>query len=440
VESNHKKGQSNFLYYGLLTYTAVFYSKIGRRFTILGTFRIELIIGSVILFVILLKILRGEIDFKENRLNMAAIIFLFAAFLTIPFAFVRSVALDWFIRLLKFFAIYPMIIAAINNEDKLKGFIYVYVAMLALLIVEPFILSLQGKGFIWNNNMWRLAGVTGYFSHPNQLGGITSENLPFLFFLFKGERSIIKKLILAVLIIIALRVIMLTQSRTAFVGVLTFAFFLWIYSRRKILYVIVLIFLIIPIWHFSPQQTKERFLTLKSSIEVLAEDTSNLSDQERVSAGSMASRWELIKRGLIAFTENPFLGLGLHCFNSFNGRRWGYWFPPHNTYVQALSEMGIIGFAAFLSVIIFTIGNLRKSREILRKIEGEGSFLFDMSSAAILYIFTRLVVGMFGQDLYGNYWWLAGGLSLVIWRLCKIRVEREKEKAKSIILKYSSDD
>jgi O-antigen ligase len=145
-------------------------------------------------------------------------------------------------------------------------------------------------------------------------------------------------------------------------------------------------FLIIPIWHFSPQQTKERFLTLKSSIEVLAEDTSNLSDQERVSAGSMASRWELIKRGLIAFTENPFLGLGLHCFNSFNGRRWGYWFPPHNTYVQALSEMGIIGFAAFLSVIIFTVGNLRKSREILRKME-ERVPLFDIALPRS-YIFT----------------------------------------------------
>lgn len=427
MQATPKENQSNFLYYGLLLYTFLFYSQIAGRFPILSSFRIELLFGTLLLLFCFLKIISGEINFNENRLNIAALIFLLVAFFTIPFALIKNTALDWFIRLLKFFAIYLMIVSAINTEKRLKVFMYVYLVMILLLFVEPFIFSLQGKGFIYNNHMWRLAGVTGYFAHPNQLGGITAANLPFFYFLLKCEKSVIKRILLILLIIIALRVIMLTQSRTAFLGVLTFGFLLWIYSDKKIPTLLLVTLFFIVTWQFSPQQTRDRFLTLRSTWNVMTEDTSQLTLQERTQRGSMADRWELIKRGLICFSENPLLGVGLHCFHSYNWRKWGHWFPPHNTYVQALAEMGIIGFSAFFLVIIFTFKNLKESKKILFEGKKENSFLFHMSSAVTIYLFARLVVSFFGQDLYGNYWWIAGGLSLVILRISKMKQEEYKE-------------
>lgn len=411
--------QNNFLYYGLLAYTVIFYSQLGSRLQILAPLRLELAIGSFLLIVIFIKIFKGEVDLTENTINLAAIFFFLAALITIPFALVKSHALSTFIRLFKFFAIYLMIISCIYDERHLKAFLYVYLMMISLLFVEPFILSLTGKGFIFNNGMWRLAGITGYFSHPNQLGGIASANLPFFYYLMRYHRSKILKIVFFVLIIIDLRVIMLTQSRTAFLGVFTFILMVWLFSKKKKVGLTIILVFLAVLWQLAPQQTKDRFLTLRSTAYVMSVERFQLDDEERRTLGSMCGRWTLIKRSLIAFYENPIVGVGLDCFRSFNGRRWDFWFPPHNTYVQALAEMGIIGFGAFSFLIISIFRNLNTSRRIMENSEGPSSFMRHIVLAVTVYLVCRLVVGMFGQDLYHNFWWISAGLALVIFRITK---------------------
>ncbi len=406
-----EKNKSNFGYYGLIIYTMLFYSQIAGRFQFLQPFRLELVVGSILVVYSLYQIITGKIDIGENKLNYFAILFIIIAFITIPFAYVRSRALETFISFVKFFAIYLMIITSIDSEKKLKGFIYVYLSMITLLFIEPFFLSLFGKGFIWNNHMWRLAGITGYFEHPNQLGGITSANLPLFFYLMKYEKSKYLKFILFSLILISLNVIMLTQSRTAFMGVLTFSFFLWLFSNNKIVSFAIIIISTIVIWQFTPQETKDRFISLGDAGSVVS------GEMGHEEAGSMYSRWVLIQRGFIAFKENPIIGLGLNCYISFNGHRYGYYFPPHNTFIQALTEMGLLGFTAFVLVIIYTIKNLIISRRYLAKIEDDTNYISSLIMGLLIYILVRSMVSLFGQDLYANYWWLAGGLSVVVLRI-----------------------
>jgi O-antigen ligase len=360
---------------------------------------------------------KGGMRMNENRLNFALLLFLGVAFMTIPFAYVKMRAWTMFIRIFKFFAIYMMIVAAIDTEKKLKGFIYVYLAMICLIFVEPFILSLQGKGFIWNNHMLRLAGRTGMFAHPNALGMITAANLPFFYYFMRYGKSRVGKIVCFTLILIGLRVIMLTQSRTAFVGVLTFAFFVWIMSRRKVVGLLIGVLFLGGVWQFAPQEAKDRFLTLGQSTRVVTEGREGFSDEDATALGSMVSRWELMRHSFIAFAENPVLGLGLNCFASFSGRRWGLWYPPHNTYLQLLAETGIIGFLAILLVIIFTLKNLRRARDAVRTLESNSGFLSPVVPAVMTYYGIWLVVSFFGIELYNNFWWVAGGLSVVILRV-----------------------
>ena len=423
------KGSNNFLYYGLLVYTILFYSQIGARIPALAPLRVELIVGSILVFLSLVKIINNNVRFNENKLNLAALLFLLAAFITIPFALVKTRALNMFISFIKFFAIYLLIIAAIDDDRKLKGFIYVYLGMITLLFIEPFFLSLQGKGFMYNNHMWRLAGVTHYFGHPNQLGGMTAENLPFFYYFMKYEKSKVGKLIYFSLILIALRVIMLTQSRTAFVGAMTVAFFIWVFNKKKILSLCVIALSCIILWQFAPQQTKDRFLTLSKISETVTTEEADFEDERVSSLGSMASRWEQIRRGFICFLENPILGVGLDCYPSFQGRRWGLWFPPHNTYIQALAEMGIIGFTIFAYLIVMIFKNLKFSRTIFRERGGQDLFLSTMITAVSVYFITRIVVSFFGQDLYANYWWVAGGLSLVLLRIVKSKYQNHMARS-----------
>jgi len=419
---------SNLLFYGLLIYTVIFYSQLGSRFPTLAPFRPEFTIGTLLLIAIFFKIFNNELDIRQNGINGAAIFFLVSALITIPFAFVKSRALFSFLSLLKFCSIYLMIISAIDSENKLKTFMYVYLASISLLFVQPFLLSLQGKGFIQAAGVMRLQGITGYFAHPNQLGGITAANLPYFYYFMRYEKSRAAKVIFFLLIIVGLRVIMLTQSRTAFVGVFSFAFLVWLFGKRKLLGLAIGLVSCIVLWHVAPEQTKYRFRSLASTTYVLSVDRSELTEEELQQVSSMASRWTLIKRGLIAFSENPFLGLGLNCFPSFNGQRWGLWFPPHNTYVQALAEMGLVGFTAFCFFIFTIFRNLKVAGRLVERTGVPDNFLRSMISAVIVYLLTRLAVSLFGQDLYGNYWWVAAGLSVVILRIIKMDSQNQSDK------------
>jgi len=409
-------GEKKWPFYGLLIYTMMFYSQFAGRYPFLAPLRLEFFLGIALIIYAFSQILTGKISFNENLMNFAALLFISVAFVTIPFAYVKLNALNASYDLLKFFAIYLMIISTINNEKKLKIFVYVYQAMIVLIFFEPFIQSLQGKGFVWNNGMWRLRGVTNYFGHPNQLGGMTAANLPFLFYLLKYQLSKIWKIVYFILIIASLRVIMLTQSRTAFVGVMAFAFFVWLFSKKKVISLIAISIIMIITWHFSPPETRDRFLTLGMADRVVT----GRADHDE--AGSMYSRWVLIQRGFEAFKENPILGLGLNCYMSFNGHRYGYFFPPHNTYIQALSEMGLLGTLAFLLVLIFTLRNLIKSKKRLKFLPERNEFLETMIIIVMVYLLVRMIVSMFGQELYDNYWWISAGLSVVILRIVNQKI------------------
>ena len=165
------------------------------------------------------------------------------------------------------------------------------------------------------------------------------------------------------------------------------------------------------IWFAEPQETKDRFLTLQGAFDVVT-----TGEDQRT---SMTSRWILIQRSWTVFIENPVLGVGIGCFASINGTRWGLWFPTHNMYTEALSEMGIVGTAAFFFLILFIYKNINWSLNYLTSNQVQNTFLYHLTTGLKVYLTLRLVIGFFGHDLYRNWWWLAAGLSVVIVRLIK---------------------
>ena len=412
-----KKSGGKLLYYTLLGYTFVFYSQIGGRLPFLAPFRVELLLGVFALALAISKIMKKEVRWDENRLNRAAITFLFACFATVPFAFVRMRALEQSVMILKFFAIYLMIITAIDNRAKLEGFIKVYLAMVALVFVQPFLLSLVGMGFVYNNHMMRLGGVTGYFAHPNMLAIVTASSLPFFYYYMRDSKSKKVKIVCLLLLLISVRVIMLTQSRTGFVGVAAFVFLVWMRSKRKVMGAIACLVMAAVGWTFAPQQTRDRFLTLFRVLDVMTTDRDTWTEEEDDTLGSMESRLELTQRTLIAFAENPVLGLGLGCFASYNGRRWGLWFPPHNTFLQVLAEAGILGFITLMFVIYRTYQNLLRVRRESEQLNTKDGFFATTADAVMASYLTFMVVALFGIELVNNHWWVMGGLSVVLLRV-----------------------
>jgi O-antigen ligase len=405
------KDKNKFLYYCLLAYTIIFYSQIGGRIPVLGTIRIELLVGSIILILIFLKVNKGTIKIKKNRVSLAATFFLVACFITIPFAYYKTYSFEIFIRLLKFFAIYLMIIFGIQSEKQLKGFIWIYILMIAFIFTESFFYAIQGLHIRYNSGAMRLFGPPGLFGHPNSLGGVTAANLPFLYFLFNYEKSRIRKLLLFALMVIAIRVIMYTNSRTAFIGFISFIPLVWLFSKNKLVVTIVILLSCMLLWQFAPPETKQRFLTLKKTEQYISGQGDNKD--------AMGYRLLLLKNSFNLFLEFPITGVGIGNFISISGWRYNIWLPTHNLYTQALSETGIVGSLSFMLLIIFIIKNLNEAKKIIYQKKLHETFSSSMLTSVKIFLILRLVVGLFGDDLYDNYWWIAGGLSVVILNIVK---------------------
>ncbi len=392
----------------VLLYVIIFYSQLGSRVPALGAIRIELLVGVLIIIGILLNRSKDKDQTSvPGKLNYAIIFFLISLTLSILTAYWTTYAVESFINILKYASLYMMIVFTVDTETRLKKFIWVYLLMVFLIVGEPFIKVLSGSSGS------HLGGATGLWAHYNSLGGFAAANIPFLYFLFTAENSRIKKILILLISISSVGSIIHTGSRTAYLGVLGVVCVLWFLSRRKIVGGIALFAIIIVLWTVMPDTFKDRFLTLRNADNVISGEE-ELDD-------SMVTRWQIIKDAYSIFCDRPVTGVGINCFPTARGAKFDRWQHTHNLYLQVLTEIGIVGAIAFTLLIYHIIHNLRLSKDLINPSEKGSKWLYALTNAVIVFLIARLIVGMFGMDLYENYWWLAGGLSVAI-----LRVAREK--------------
>lgn len=72
------------------------------------------------------------------------------------------------------------------------------------------------------------------------------------------------------------------------------------------------------------------------------------------SSGMHSGRINLWKNALITFYNNPIFGIGINSSLSYNLQHYGTVYYVHNTYLEVLSETGLIGLVLYL-LLIFTI-------------------------------------------------------------------------------------
>ena len=401
------------LFHLVLLYIVVFYSQIGERIPALESVRLEFVIGGVILGIILMKRLTGRPhDHTPDRLNFAIILFLASIVISIPGSYWLSNSANTFLRLLKSAAIYVMIVSTIDTEARLRKVLWIYLLMVFLIVGQPFWGMFTGSAkFETHRGYPKLLGVTGLWMHPNSLGGFAASNLAFLYFLYNGEKSLPKRMLILLIAVSSLGTIVYTGSRTAYVGLLGVAFCVWLGARRKLRTVLLVSFCLIALWITTPPQYKQQFLTLQEAPHVVRDDAN---------IDSMATRWQIIKDAWTIFLDHPILGVGIDAFMTVRGMRFDRWQDTHNLYLQVLTNLGIVGGFAFVLVLYHIFKNLRLAeRLIVQCPAAERQWLHMAARAMTVFLVARLIVGMFGMDLYENYWWLAGGLSVAVLRIAR---------------------
>ena len=122
-------------------------------------------------------------------------------------------------------------------------------------------------------------------------------------------------------------------------------------GRRRFAYVAALAITAMVAWQAAGPSLRDRFATL-------FELQSDYNVQENT------GRLAVWKRGMSYAADHPLLGVGAGNFEiaegaSLSGER-GKWSAPHNAYIQAFADLGIVGGVLFLSLIGVTVSSARR--------------------------------------------------------------------------------
>ena len=253
------------------------------------------------------------------------------------------------------------IIALLNtNEIFIKYFFYCIFICFTFLILDGFYQYFVGENILGfkTPNRYR---VSSFFHEEMILGSYLSKLWPIFFglsiIIFKKKNKLFYFFVL--IFILSESLIFLSGDRSAFFSINLSAIFVILFSKNL---------------------KKLRFFTLLSSVLLLAVISFiNPSAKERVfdktiSQMNLADTEKIEHEGVYIFSkqythhyitayrmflDNKMLGVGIKNFRNFCSdekyevSRLSCSTHPHNTYIQILSETGIIGFLFLLTVVVY---------------------------------------------------------------------------------------
>jgi O-antigen ligase len=255
-------------------------------------------------------------------------------------------------------------------------------------------------------------GVGGFLGDENDFCMTMNMIIPFSFFLAMNASGK-KKIFYIILVGLFLFVIILTNSRGGFVGLLAAFTYCWLRTKRKVLMAFIIGFLAVFAVIIAPPTYWDRIHSITE------EGTDKGTGEERVYT------WKI---GWKMFLDNPILGVGQGNFpyvfrkyeikaghgeegyhgRSVSGRQ------AHSIYITMLSELGIIGTCIFIGIIINMFNNLKtikvrsfyQKKKVSAPIFNSNYFLaLALEGSLVAY----LVSGAFISVLYyPNLWVLMG--------------------------------
>ena len=393
-----------------LFYIVVWWLQLGERLEHrFGTHvRIEAIVVAVLLVYTAIDSFRKSNDEKAGFFPFI-LLFLFAMLFRVVFAYKPNWA--WYIfyeRVLKYSVMGLLIARFVRSTQDLKWLIGIWLISCWKGTLEGVIGGITGS-LVWENQgIMRLHGV-GLWSHPNSFSQFALGPLPFCIYLFPVLKNWAYRLVILSLVVFSSYVVLYTGSRTGYLGyiLLLILTFFKLPEHYKRIFVIIFIMLAIMAVVFVPPQYKERFRSIYSGKEK--------------EGHSKQSRILLYKNGFKVFIEHPF-GVGICNYRFYHEKRFGRAMDQHCLYTEALSEIGIQGFVAFLLLLLkidkVLRNNLEKIKYYLANSDlisnekfSDLNILMAVTKSTQIYFWLRLFLDIFGMDLYGITWWFVIGIA-----------------------------
>lgn len=290
--------------------------------------------------------LEGNLTARPSEVSLVLLLTLMAL-MSIPLAISPAEAWktfnDSFVKVVVMFIV---MVNVVRTKWRLNALIYLATAvsvLLSVIAINDYRLGrLELRGV-------RIEGsIGGMFQNPNDLAMYLVIIVPVVFALAVSSRSLLLRILWAVIGLLMVSGIVVTFSRGGFLALVAglglLAFKLG-RSRRLMVGVIAAIALI-AFLAFAPGDYMGRVATIVNS--------------SRDSSGSSGAREQLLVRSVLVTLRHPLLGVGMGNFHFHSIREQ----VTHNSYTQVGAEMGI---PAMLLYTMFIIAPYRKLRRIERE-------------------------------------------------------------------------
>lgn len=394
----------------------------GHRMDILETIRFEFILGgsAVVMSIIKLSGQPAQVGAARRIVIFIALLFL-AMIVQLPMAWDPAEAQRVFIdRVFKFALLTFLIAVMVESPQQLKVFLGAFLFAIFYITLEATQGLVTGSLMWENQGIQRLHGAVPMYGHPNSLGGVAMGTLPFVVFLFTPVRHWILRLGLLAVSFTSMACVIYSGSRTAYVGLISLVAWQIFQSPRKARYLVIVAILGVITLSVLPQEYIGRFKSIGG------QEAEGHSRQKRI---------EILEDALTILAENP-LGIGVASFPAIRRVRFGRSQDTHNLYLEVATNLGIQGFLVFMGLVGVMMASFRHSAHAfksqrarlirlvrqkslppgamkhIRKHDQDLAFCYSSAQATAGFILVRLVLGLFGMDLYEIYWWFAAGVAL----------------------------
>jgi len=258
------------------------------------------------------------------------------------------------------YGVFVIAIATFLKEDYefIKYFFYCIFICFTILVLDGLYQYLAGENILgWKST----ARTSSFFGDEKILGSYLSRLWPIFFglclFIFKKENKLYLFVIL--IFISSEALIFLSGDRTSFFYINLSAIFVILFSQKLLktrLIILLSSILVLTIISFINPTAKERVFDL--TIKQMKGVEERLPQEQEIFIFSRTHTHHYIS-ALKMFLDNKILGVGVKNFRNFcNDGKYkiskdSCTTHPHNTYIQILTETGIIGFLFLLTGLIY---------------------------------------------------------------------------------------
>ena len=305
---------------------------------------------AVAIFALLLGARRTQWPFP---VRLFSVFWVWAALSTILSPYINDFEL--LIELGKLLLVFLVAVNVLWDRFALRLFLLGYLACFAFFPARGTLTNY----FIYDNASFGRPAWAGLFGNPNDLAALTILALAVAAGFLHKETPRLLRFPALLLCMVFPFVILLTQSRGAFLGMCVFLLLSVLsIGRNRIRAMLAIAILATVVVVAAPPAVWERIAGLQN-----ARSTATIAEMD--TEGSAAERWDILQTAFRIIADYPIVGVGRGggpaAHGVYNPRLGPKSF--HNTYLEVLAETGVVGLTLFLWLLISLLIFAKRTRQ-----------------------------------------------------------------------------